>query len=61
MRGEVLRPSQRVMLALGIKRRHGAGNEEGRQQAQQHMGRQVGGEIACTAVQEVQSRFHRMS
>ncbi len=44
---------------LGNQRGHGAGNEECRQQAQQHMGREVGGQVAGPAIHQVQEGVHR--
>jgi hypothetical protein len=38
--------------------RHGAGNEERRQQAEQHVGRQVGGQTTCPAIEQLEYEFH---
>ena len=50
---------------LGDQRRHRAGDEEGRQQAQQHVGREIGGQIAQTAIEDGKNpgrqRIHDMN
>ena len=49
-----LRPRKRVIGLLGDQRREAAGDEEGRHQAEQDVGRQVGGQITEPALQQAQ-------
>jgi len=45
------------MPRLGIKRPWTPAMKNAGRQAQENWGRQIGGEIACTAVQEVQASY----